>query len=159
MLAQSTSWKCRRASTTAVGFCAVAALSRYTKGLPWMCCLRTGKSSRIFSTSKPAAITLLSVLMEFLEEELFQLLAQVGDLDPVDDVLCERVSQQAARLLFADAARLQVKQRFGIQLADSGAVCAAHVVGQNLQFRFGIDHRIVRQHQVLIGLLDRKSTR
>ena len=62
MLAQSTSWKCRRASTTAVGFCAVAALSRYTRGLPWMCCLRTGKSSRIFSTSKAGATVLVSIV-------------------------------------------------------------------------------------------------
>src|ERR1017187_6859618 len=89
-----------------------------------MCCLRTGKSPRIFSTSKPAAITLLSVLMEFLEEELFQLLAQVRDLDPVDDVLRKRVSQQDARLLFAEAARLQIEQRFGIQLAEGSAVRA-----------------------------------
>src|ERR1035441_1385819 len=117
-----------------------------------MCCLRTGKSSRIFSTSKPAAITLLSVLMEFLEEELFQLFAQVRDLDPVDDVLCERVSQQAARLLFADAARLQVEQRFSIQLPDGSAVRAAHIVGMNLQFGLGVDYGIVRQHEVLVGL-------
>ena len=40
------------ASITANGFCAVAALSRYTSGLPWIVCLRTGKSSRIRSTSK-----------------------------------------------------------------------------------------------------------
>src|ERR1035441_8543571 len=80
MLAQSTSWNFRMASMTAKGFCAVAALSRYTRGIPWMVCLRTGKSSRIFSTSKTAGMTLLSVLMEFLEEDLFQLFAQVRHL-------------------------------------------------------------------------------
>ena len=56
MLAQSTSWNLRIASITANGFCAVAALSRYTSGLPWIVCLRTGKSSRIRSTSKVLSI-------------------------------------------------------------------------------------------------------
>ena len=36
------------------GFCAVAALSRYTSGLPCIVCFSTGNSSRILSTSKPA---------------------------------------------------------------------------------------------------------
>src|ERR1035441_4421246 len=109
------------ASITANGFCAVAALSRYTSGMPWMVCFRTGKSSRTFCTSKPAAISLLTVLMEFLEKDPLQRVFQRRYLDAVHDVLRERVRQQAARLLLADAARLQVEQRLRVQLTDGGA--------------------------------------
>src|ERR1035437_7282662 len=134
MLAQSTSWKWRMASTTAKGFWAVAALSRYTSGLPWMVCLRTGKSWRIFSTSKPASkprgsppvapavVGLLSVLMKFLEQNPLQRIQQRLCFDAIDHVLRKSVGQQAAGLAFADAARLQVKQGFGVELADGGAI-------------------------------------
>src|ERR1039458_7606486 len=81
-----------------------------------MVCFRTGKSSRIRSTSKPAAMSVVSVLMEFLGQNLFQLVPQLGNLDAVDDILRERLCQQAARLRLADAARLQIEQRFGVQL-------------------------------------------
>src|ERR1017187_6372991 len=93
------------ASITVHGFCAVAALSRYTSGFPWIFCFRTGKSSRIFSTSKPAGITLVSVLMEFLKQDSFERILQGLQLDAVDDVLGERVRQQAACFVFSDAPR------------------------------------------------------
>src|ERR1035438_80785 len=125
------------ASITARGFCAVAAESRYTSGLPWMVCLRTGKSSRSFSTSNAVVTSLLSVLMEFLKENLLQRIAQRRNLDPVHNILRERVGQQTARFLLADAARLQVEQRFAIQLADGRAMRAAHVVRSELQLGFG----------------------
>src|ERR1039458_6793661 len=140
-------------SITAKGFCAVAAESRYTSGLPWMVCLRTGKSSRSFSTSNAAVTSLLSVLMKFLEEYLFQQIAQALHFNPIHNILRKRVGQQTARFPLANAARLQVEQRFAIQLADSGAMRAAHVIGIDLQLRLGIHHRIVGEHQILIGLL------
>src|SRR5260370_177397 len=112
------------ASITDCGFCAVAALSRYTSGFPWIFCFRTGKSSRIFSTSKPVGTTLVSVLMEFLKQDSFERIPQGLHLDTIDDVLRERVGQQAARLVFADASRPQVEQRLRIQLSDGGAVGA-----------------------------------
>src|SRR5450759_252689 len=157
MLAQSTSWKRRQASITAKGFWAVAALSRYTRGLPWMFCLRTGKSWRIFSTSKPAVAPvetgLLSVLMKFLEKNPFQRIAQRLYFDAIHHVLRESVSQQAAGLAFADAARLQVEERFAVELADGGAMGAAHIVGEDLQLGFGIHHGVVGEDQVLVSLL------
>src|ERR1035437_8131461 len=161
MLAQSTSWKRRMASITAKGFWAVAALSRYTSGLPWMFCLRTGKSWRIFSTSKPAVAPavapvetgLLSVLMKFLEKNPFQRIAQRLHFDAIDYVLRECVGQQAAGLALADAARLQVEERFAVELADGGAMGAAHIVGEDLQLGFGIHHGVVGEDQVLVGLL------
>jgi hypothetical protein len=72
------------------------------------------------------------VLMEFLEQDSFQRILQGLNFDAVDDVLREGVCQQAAGIPFADAARLQVEQGFGVQLADGGAVGAADVVGENL---------------------------
>src|SRR5206468_8964517 len=45
------------ASMTARGFCAVAALSRYTNFLPRISRERMGKSRRIFSTSNPVPTT------------------------------------------------------------------------------------------------------
>src|SRR4051812_36751579 len=116
------------ASMTACGFCAVAALSRYTSGLPWIFCFRTGKSSRILSTSNAVATALVSVLMEFLKESGGKRLSQGLDLDAVDDVLRERGDQQVPRIDLADAARLQVEHHFRIELADGRAVRAAHVV-------------------------------
>src|SRR5215469_13149974 len=100
------------ASITANGFCAVAALSRYTRGLPWIVCFRTGKSSRTFSTSNPMESMLLAVLMEFLDQSLLQPVFQGCHLDPVQNILRKRVRQQRARITFSDAARLQVKHRF-----------------------------------------------
>src|ERR1035437_1985426 len=157
MLAQSTSWKRRMASITAKGFWAVAAESRYTSGLPWMYCFRTGKSSRIFSTSKPAVAPavnwLLSVLMKFLEKNAFQRIAQRLYFDAIHHILRESVSQQAGGLAFADAARLQVEERFAVELADGGAMGAAHIVGEDLQLGFGIHHGVVGEDQVLVSLL------
>src|SRR5215469_3261260 len=135
MLAQSTSWNLRIASITAYGFCAVAALSRYTSCLPWMVCFKTGKSSRIRSTSNEVATLLVRVLMKFLEQDPFERVPQTLHLDAVHDVLRKRVGQEVARLLLADAARLQIEQRLRIQLPDGGAVRAAHVIGKNLQLR------------------------
>src|SRR4051812_8940767 len=97
------------ASITTNGFCAVAALSRYTSGLPWIVCLRTGKSSRIRSTSKVVESWLLRVLIEFLEQDSLQRILQRLHLDTVDDVLRECIGQQTARVALADAPRPQVE--------------------------------------------------
>src|SRR4051794_34835430 len=122
------------ASITALGFCEVAALSRYTSGLPWIRCLRTGKSSRTASTSKGAMTGLVSVLMEFLKEDAFQRISQGLHFNTVYDVLREGVNQEVARVGLRDAARLQVEQHLVIELADSCAMGAADVIGPDLQF-------------------------
>src|SRR5882757_7576192 len=141
------------ASMTGCGFCEVAALSRYTSGLPWIRCLRTGKSSRICSTSKGVVTGLVRVLMEFLEENAFQRICQRFHLDAVDNVLGEGVDQEVPRVDFRDAARLKVKQHLAIELADGSAVGAADVVRPDLQLRLGIDSRIVAEDQIFVGLL------
>src|SRR5436305_11811297 len=108
MLAQSTSWKRRMASTTTVGFCAVAAESRYTSGFPCTVCLSTGKSSRSASTSIRVA-SLGSVLMEFLEKHFLQRVPEGRNFDAVHHILRERINQQASRLVRSDAARTQIE--------------------------------------------------
>src|SRR5436190_1270708 len=52
--------------------------------------------------------------------------------DPVHHILREGVGQEAARLTLANTARLKVEQSFRIQLPDSGAMGAAHVIGPDL---------------------------
>ena len=76
------------------------------------------------------------------------------DLDAVDDVLRERIRQQAARIALADAARPQVEHRFRVQLADGRAVRAAHVVGENLQLGLGVDHRSSESTRFLLVCLE-----
>ena len=49
------------ASITCRGFCAEAALSRNTSGLPRTVCARIGKSARMRSTSSPAATASVSI--------------------------------------------------------------------------------------------------
>src|SRR6185437_6652055 len=140
------------ASMTWSGFWAVAALSRYTSGLPWTDCLRTGKSARTFSTSKPVATLLVMVLMEFLEEIFLQRFLQRRNFNAVHDVFGKRVRQQAARFAPADTAGTQVEHSLRIELPDGGAVSTSHVVGMDLQLRLGVDDGIVAQHQVFVGL-------
>src|SRR3954447_2934292 len=153
MLAQSTSWNLRMASMTAKGFCAVAALSRYTSGLPWIVCFRTGKSWRTRSTSNVVETWLLRVLIEFLEQDPLERVPQCRYLDAVHNVLREGVGQQTASVTLVDAARLHVEQRLGVELADGGAVGAFDVVGPDLKLGLGVDDGLVGQHEVLVGLL------
>src|SRR5689334_12289734 len=141
------------ASITCRGFCEVAALSRYTSGLPWTVCLSTGKSSRTFSTSNAAEIWLLRLLIEFLEQDPLERIPQGLRLYAIHNVLREGIGQQAARVLPVDTPGAQVEKRLGVQLPDGRAVRAAHVVRPDLQFGLGVDHRIVGENQVLVGLL------
>src|SRR4051794_2224596 len=86
------------------------------------------------------------------EESLFQVLANAGNTDAVDDIAGEGVNQKIARVRLADASRAQVEQRFFVELADSRAMGTAHIVSQDLQLGLGIDYRIFGKHQVLVGL-------
>src|SRR5215475_8001616 len=115
-----------------------------------MVCLRTGKSSRIFSTLKPVWIGLVTVLMEFLKQHALQRIAERWDLDAVYDILRERVSQQAAGFALRDAARLQIKHRFGVELADGCAVGAADVISVNLQLGLGVDDSFIGKDEVFV---------
>ena len=63
----------------------------------------------------------------------------------------ERLHQHAPRIRLADAAGAQVEQRVLIQLAGGGAMAAFHVVGEDLEFRLGVDLRAVRQQDILLS--------
>mgnify|MGYP001601567081 CR=1 FL=1 len=84
---------------------------------------------------------------------LLQLGAYRLNLDAVDDVVRKRKRQQAPGGVERDAARLQVKQLRRIQLADGRAMGTLHVVGKDFELRLGIDGRVIRQQQYLVGLL------
>ena len=51
---------------------------------------------------------------------------------------------EAARDFERDSAGAQVKNGFGVELADGCAVSAFHVIGEYLQLRFGVDRGVVR---------------
>lgn len=65
--------------------------------------------------------------------------------------MAERGAQQGLRLCLRQAARAQVEQRVGIELADGRAVRGLHFIGVDHQRRLGVDLGIGRQQQVLVG--------
>src|SRR5262249_22443077 len=75
------------------------------------------------------------------------------DHDPADNLARERVGQQTTRRLEAEAAGAQVEDRVLFEPADRRSVSALDVIGKDLQLRLGVDHGILGQEQVLVGLL------
>src|SRR5437867_5637195 len=73
-------------------------------------------------------------------------------LDSSDDIAPERIYQEIAGRLQADAAGTQVEKGILIETADGGAMVALHIVGANFQLRLGVDHRAIREQQILVGL-------
>ena len=65
----------------------------------------------------------------------------------------EGAHQDGAGLGVGNAAAAQVEQLLGIEFADRRAMAAFHVVGENLEFRLGIDLGVGRQQQRLVHLI------
>ena len=132
---------------TARGFCAEAALSRNTSGLPRMVCDRMGKSARIYfdvhsdwpshqratASSKKTARGIVG--------------------DGIDGFGQESAHQHRPCLAVRNAAAAQIEQLLGIEFADRRAVAALHVVGEYLEFRLGIDLGVRRQQQRAVHLI------
>src|SRR5688572_19136507 len=103
---------------TVWGFWVVAALSKYTNGLPCTLRERMGKSSRNASTENglvgPGFVSRLEDVMQCLldgaavwqscEHKFVEGVSQGGDLDERDDIAGEAVREEAARGLLVDAA-------------------------------------------------------
>ena len=53
----------------------------------------------------------------------------------------------------SNAASPQIKNGLLVQLADRRAVRAFHIVGIDLELRFGVHRRLVAEQDVLVGLL------
>ena len=142
---------------TASGFCAVAALSRYTSDDSD----RPAEDPEVLPDGRYVEDARRSVgcrasgcpVIEFLVDHPRKRFAQRGNFYPVDYILSERVGQQTAGFQPADSPGLQVEGRLGVQLPDGCAVGAAHVVGQDLQLGFGIDYRGIGKQKVLVSLL------
>ena len=146
------------ASRTICGFWVVAALSRYTSGLPWTRWFRTGKFWRWPPADGPAGCsvkaTLVATAMEFLQQQLLQLLAQRLDLDTVHDVARKRVeSADCGRRPFqcraiADKRCLPASNwpmvAPCVQRTSSAWICSSGLVLMTAFFG---------KHQILVGLL------
>src|SRR6185369_15861763 len=70
---------------------------------------------------------------QLAQHKLIKLRSDRVDLDLPDHFFSKSVRQQAAPKLGSDAARLQVKQLFRIDLSDRRAVRTLHIVRINLQ--------------------------
>src|SRR5690554_1620697 len=114
---------------TASGFCVVAALSRYTSGLPCTCCCRIGKSLRICSASKAVRVANAASLIGHLPQLLVGLTEQGSQpwtqviLDGllrhlVEQLVDETEAQHAHCFRASDTAALQIEDRGFIQLRD-----------------------------------------
>src|SRR4029453_43372 len=47
----------------------------------------------------------------------------------------------------------QIEESTFVNLADGGAVCAFHIVGEDFQLGFAIDLRLIRKQKIPVGLL------
>src|SRR6476619_3217129 len=140
------------ASRTWRGFCAVAAVSRYTRRLSRTSSSRTGKSARIAVTSSAGVRSTLPP-RQFLFHRLHQPLADGRDGNPVEHLAGKRLDEHVSCLAEADAARAQVEQRVVVELTDRRSMRALHVVGEDLELRLRVDLGVVGQEQRLVRLL------
>jgi hypothetical protein len=79
--------------------------------------------------------------------------AQLRRIHAIQTFIGKRQQQNVACSGLGKAARAQIEQRILIDLADSRAVSALHVVCVDFKLRLGIDLRIVREQQITVGLL------
>src|SRR6185437_12293934 len=82
-----------------------------------------------------------------------KIIAHAGILDSRYGLGGEGVDEHAARFWLADAARAQIEQRVLVEVADSGAVAALDVVGENLELGLGVDRGARAQQQIAVEQL------
>src|SRR5438046_4773335 len=123
-------------------------------GLPWTRCSKMGKSWRRRCTSsggaagagrrsgaEMAGVADINVFPKAhgqrprepisqipLDQHALQLVADRLNLDAADDVVGEGERQQPSRLLQRNAARLEIEELIGVELADGRAMGAFDVV-------------------------------
>src|SRR6476660_6331692 len=118
------------------GFWLVAALSRYTSGLPRTRCDRMGKSWRSRSTSRAGtaagALMIASQAAEALEDQPIQLLTDRHQCHLVHDFGGKRVGQQPISSRRRQAATARAEPGEIVQPTDRGAMGALHVIGEDL---------------------------
>ena len=73
--------------------------------------------------------------------------------DSLGELGGEGVEDHLLRRLLFDTARAQIEQLFFINAPDGRPVAAFHVIGVNLQLRFGVDLRQPPQQEIGIGPL------
>lgn len=80
------------------------------------------------------------------------MITHTTDAEHIHNLTSEGECQHAGRTLCANATRAQVEQRFLIQLTDCRAVCAFHVVGEDLKPRVGMRQSAFTQNKVAVLL-------
>src|SRR5229473_852432 len=140
-------------SMTWRGFCALAPESRNTRpGLR----SKIGNSRRSKRGSNPPI--LLLQIAEPPGEAAQQVHARGEIVDRLDHLAQKTIDQHMARFLGRDAARLQIKKRDLVEVADAGAMTALDVVGIDFELGLsvnrgaGADQQIAAQ-LVRVGLL------
>ena len=89
---------------------------------------------------------------QFHRNDLGDALFQFRDFNAFDDFVRERVHEQCLRLFLRNPARLHVKHRLVVELADGATVRTFDVVGKNFELRFGVDGRFVAEQNVVVLL-------
>ena len=112
----------------------------------------------IFSTREGTVGTCRQLSAEAFLGHLKQTLAQRIYLHKIHYFVGKSVHQQGAGIALTYTSGLKVEQSLFVQLAHGGTVTALHIIGINLQKRFGGDSRLVRQGYILVGL-DRETYR
>src|SRR5687767_2082880 len=100
----------------------------------------------------PVVTLSLESRMKMRQHGFIELRSDRIDLDLADYLFRKTIGQQAATKFQIQTASLEVEQLFVVDLAHRRSVRALHVIRVDLQLRFGINPRLRRQQQVLVGL-------
>lgn len=68
------------------------------------------------------------------------------------DVQYETIHLQPAGIFKVDSPLAHIIDRFGIELTDRRSMAALHIIGIDLQLRFGVGMRLIPQQEVVILL-------
>src|ERR1044072_5944651 len=90
--------------------------------------------------------------MQLTKYNLVELRSNRINLDLSDYLFRKTIRQQVASQLGPNPTRLQVKELLRIDLPYRRSVRALHVVCINLQLRFRVNARLIRQQEVFIRL-------
>src|SRR5438045_94709 len=142
------------------GFCALAPESRKTRpGLV----SKIGNSRRnrrasnrsdvVSARRKGTAAILFLQIGQTPRQMPQQMRADREVLDRFHRLAQKAVDQHSPRLLGRDAARLQIKQRRLVEIADTGAVAAFDVVGVDFELGLGVDDGAPADDQVAAQLV------
>src|SRR5205085_11971168 len=117
-------------------------------------CLLTVCPSGSFSQSQSSFKPLyFKPRMQPVQDRFIELRFDGFDLELLDQLFGETISQQVAREFHVQSATQEIEQLFLFELPDGRAVRTFHIVGENLKLWLCIYARLCREQQVLVRLL------